>query len=1220
MIKPFIDQSQDVRIGGIAGKLYHHINDDTVHLTEEEKKFLQTLQSGDPDSGEGDISSQIDDIYVQLGNKADKEEIPTKVSQLENDMNYLTEIPDYYTTEEEVKLLIQTYVAEGDFDVDLDELQKQIKQLTDLVNTHELTLGDIETSLNQLQQSQNNLNVSVNAAIDQLTGQLDILSQKVDNVQLKPATGTVLGGIKVGAGLNVEEDGTLSVSSSSGGGGGGSIDRAELDKYYLRKDTDDSTKHSLEIGDTLTSDTIRSSEMYRGQHGSGFFLGMDDGNSVLEVDDLLVRNRGLFEELEIRKTSYVNGSLVLSAAGSIIESVEQQTSGDWKCYLKSDNGDVAVTNSFETNDLVRCQTFDVKPGIYENVSNKFYWRQVISTGTEGTKNYIVLSKTQKSSDTADDESGTPASGDTIVQFGNTSESSRQNVIVISSVDTDAPSITMYTNVQTFNLSQATISSKISPSEVRFNSDLFKLVSGGNVYNVAIDRGQWNTSTTYYHWDRVSHNGNLWLCMYQNPEGCTGIEPGGSSSSSYWMLQVSKGDPGSATDKPQLIFNEPIVVTAYDGVNYSPDITGKTITVSLQNAAGESLNWSNVTYIAATCTDGSVQVTADGQTITIQECTLQVGESVRIDVTADVKETPESETTITITNSISVVCIQQPETEYTVQAYVSPSLRTDNYSIKFGGDNLIQSISWPASSQIYTYDLYLFVGSKMVQWADITNTQSGTLANPGVMGGIYANGLTTYIPLQESRNGTASITVSQDRIRYGNVLIPSNIKSPQYVGNNYYPVSNYNIRFDIYADDWNIRASADLTLNIFSQSSIFENTTTQLKSVKTSIADAEKGISANTSLINQTAEAIRTEVDEKVETINGNITKIEENVSSVTQTAESLTKFVGKYLNEEGTTLESVIEQTAGDIDMSVIYNNLRMAGLNISVDEGQETGSVTIYGDKVTIKNSEDSNDDVLYVQGGQTYLGNTNIVSGKIGGFNISSNAIGTNTNSTGDGMYMDRKYIRFNERGLISSNVYNLEFGVLNIAGVDQCMLIQATSSSSEVMPLYGIHTTFTRNENQSAFALFGDGIISVEGPIVETSAHYHSIPTNTIYYYSAPEKGTTVVLNTEGTGAYFAFPTLSQLRSSLGISSTTECFVIPFKIMNISGRAMTVCGKGSSKVSSTYSSGGPTLRNSNGDVDDENALSGYTVAVYYLMFRSYNESGSGTQRQEYIAFRLT
>ena len=1004
MIKPFIDQSQDVRIGGIAGKLYHHINDDTVHLTEEEKKFLQNLQLGDPDSGEGDISSQIDDIYVQLGNKADKEEIPTKVSQLENDANYLTEIPDYYTTEEEVKLLIQTYIADGDFDVDLDKLQKQIKQLTDLVNTHEFTLSDIETSLNQLQQSQNNLNVSVNEAIDQLTGKLDILSQKVDNVQLKPATGTVLGGIKVGAGLNVEEDGTLSVSSSSGGGGGGSIDRTELDKYYLRKDTDDSTEHSLQIGDTLTSDTVRSAEMYRGQHGSGFFLGMDDGNSVLEVDDLLVRNRGLFEELEIRKTSYVNGSLVLSAAGSIIERVEQQTSGDWKCYLKSDNGDVAVTNSFETNDLVRCQTFDVKPGIYENVSNKFYWRQVISTGTEGTKNYIVLSKTQKSSDTADDESGTPASGDTIVQFGNTSESSRQNVIVISAVDTDAPSITMYTNVYTFNLSQATVSSKISPSEVRFNSDLFKLVSGGNEYNVAIDRGQWNTNTTYYHWDRVSHNGNLWLCIYQGSEGCTAIEPGGSQSSNYWLLQVSKGDPGSATDKPQLIFNEPIVVTAYDGVTYSPDLTNKTITVSLQNAVGEPLDWGNVTHIAATCTNDSVQVTADGQTVTIQECALQVGESVRIDVTADVKETPESETTISITNSISVVCIQQPETEYTIQAYVSPSLRTDNYNIKFDDNNLIKSINWPTTASEYTYDLYLFVGSRMLQWNDVqTSVETGTLERPGVTCHITANGHATPAEIYQGLNGTCSIIVTDSFLSYSSTMIPNNVKSPQYVGNIYYPTSDYNVKFDIYADNWHIEASADLILNIFNQSSIFENTTTQLRSVKTDVQNIDGRVTMTESQIKQNTESIEAQVKE--------ISDLDAKVTTVKTTADGVESFVGKQNMTDYDSLSSMLEQTAGGIDMSVVYNNLRMAGLNISVDEGQETGSVTIYGDKVTIKNSEDSNDDVLYVQGGQTYLGNTNIVSGKIGGFDISNQSLKSsddngNIQITPNQIYLRSKY----------------------------------------------------------------------------------------------------------------------------------------------------------------------------------------------------------------------
>ena len=1213
MIKPFIDQSQDIRIGGVAGKLYHHINDDTVHLTEEEKKFLQNLQSGDPEGG--DITSSIDDIYVQLGNKADKDEIPTKVSQLENDMNFISEIPDYYTTEEEVKLLIQTYVAEGDFDVDLDELQKQIKQLTNLVNAHELTLGDIETSLNQLRQSQNNLNISVNEAIDQLTGQLEILSQKVDNVQLKPATGTLLGGIKVGAGLNVEEDGTLSVSSSSGGGGGGSIDRTELDKYYLRKDTDDSTEYSLQIGDTLTSDTIRSSEMYRGQYGSGFFLGMDDGNSVLEIDDLLVRNRGLFEELEIRKTSYVNGSLVLSAAGSIIESVEQQTSGDWKCYLKSDNGSIATTNSFQTNDLVRCQTFDVKPGIYENISNKFYWRQVISTGTEGTKNYIVLSKTQKSSDTANDESGTPASGDTIVQFGNTSESSRQNIIVISAVDTDAPSITMYTNVYTFNLSQATVSSKISPSEIRFNSDLFKLVSGGNEYNVAIDRGQWNINTTYYHWDRVSHNGNLWLCIYQGSEGCTAIEPGGSQSSNYWLLQVSKGDPGSATDKPQLIFNEPIVVTAYDGVTYSPDLTNKTITVSLQNAAGESLNWSNVTHIAATCTDDSVQVTADGQTVTIQECALQVGESVRIDVTADVKETSDSETTISITNSISVICIQQPETEHTVQAYVTPSQRVDNYTVQLNGNGLIENITWPSGKE-YIFDLYVFVGSKQLQFSDITiGNPDGTIETPSVTVGLR-RGDSTYSDVLENTGAmsTGRYIISSEHMHYGNDEVPESVKAPEYAGNDNYPITQYTLIFDVYADNWHITVTADLMMNIFAQSSVFENTAKQFLSVKKEIKTTVDGaVSTLTSKIEQTAENITSEVKSYT---NEQLTKY----STIQQTDEKITMVVTDY-KEADEELRGEIKASASSINMAVVYAGLKEAGIDIAVDStgGTPTGTVDIYGDQVTIKNTKDGQS-VLWVENGTAKIGNAEIISGKIGGFNISSDSIGTNTNSTGDGMYMNRKYIRFNERGALGGNVYNLEFGVLNVAGVDQCMLIQATSSPIEILPLYGIHTTFTRNENQSAFALFGDGIISVEGPIVETTAYYHSIPTNTIFYYDSPEKGTTVVLNTESVGSYFAFPTSSQLRSAFGIPSTSECFVIPFKIMNISHRTITVCGKGSDKVSSTYSSGGPTLRNSNGDVDDENALSGYTVAVYYLMFRSYREGVAGTERQEYVAFRLT
>ena len=104
MITP-IDINQNVRIGGVAGALYQHTHDDSVHLTLSEKKLLKTLQEQEFEESSGGGSS-TSNIQTQLNNKADIDDIPTKVSQLQNDMNFLTEIPDYYTTEEEVKLMI----------------------------------------------------------------------------------------------------------------------------------------------------------------------------------------------------------------------------------------------------------------------------------------------------------------------------------------------------------------------------------------------------------------------------------------------------------------------------------------------------------------------------------------------------------------------------------------------------------------------------------------------------------------------------------------------------------------------------------------------------------------------------------------------------------------------------------------------------------------------------------------------------------------------------------------------------------------------------------------------------------------------------------------------------------------------------------------------------------------------------------------------------------
>ena len=1277
MIKPFIDQSQDVRIGGVAGKLYRHINDNSVHLTLDEKKLLDKLSAEDSEGG--DITSSIDDIYVQLGNKADKDEIPTKVSQLENDMNFISEIPDYYTTEEEVKLLIQAYVEEGELEIDLDELKKQIEELTKLVNQYGLTIEDLRKIIDQNTQDIENIQNYIENELVQNVKNIvnEYITEEGIKFELEPATITRLGGIKVGSGLDITGDGVLSVVSS-GQGGGGDIDPDYLNKRYIRKDIDDETTNHITIGkgldvtgdervtgniDTngiIKSDTVQSHDMTRGMLGNGYYLGIDShngNNSILEIDDLLVRNKAYFEELEIRKLSYVNGTIILSAAGGIIQSVEELEDGNWKCYLKSDDGTTATTNTFKINDLVRCQTFDIKPGVYENVTNRFYWRQVVDLGSDENKNWIVLSKFQKSSDTENDASGIPAEGDTIVQYGNTLDESRQNIISISATDTNAPSITMYTHVYTFSLADATVSTVISPQEVKFRSDLFKLVSGNESYRIAIDRGEWEASTRYYYWDRVSYGGSLWLCIYQGTDGCVGIEPGSENASSYWSLQVQKGDAGDPDSNPKIEFDESIVTTAFDGSKYYPDLTNKSISFHAETYDGQYIQDTNIISFSANSNNAKLEISRDDENhaVIINKCELAVGETATISVHVALQTGTGEGSTISVTGKMTVICIEYPQTQHSLQAYISPQTIKSEYRISYDGDGKIENIFWPND---VGFRLYLYYGMKLLQYSDLGNRDSNSEDHPYVRVTYYKNSVAHELngKAPGGGDGTMDVQTTSDMQQDSDVKISDDIKSPSYRGSGYYPATSYGIDFQITAGDTIMYLTGTFIVDINGSSSVFENTTKELLSVKTDISTVGENVTTLTNQISQTAENItlltervtanetsiasitedadaikldvkaikddyvtESELNLKAEGINATVTENTGKIGQLSVTSDKITGFIGEE-NLDGTTLESMIQQSSTSINMAVVYAGLKEAGINIAVDSSGETptGTVSIYADQVTIQDG--SNNDVLWVEDNTAKIGNAEIISGKIGGFNISSDSIGTNTNSTGDGMYMNRKYIRFNERGALGGNVYNLEFGVLNVAGVDQCMLIQATSSPSEILPLYGIHTTFTRNENQSAFALFGDGIISVEGPIVETTAYYHSIPTNTIFYYDSPEKGTTVVLNTESVGSYFAFPTSSQLRSAFGIPSTSECFVIPFKIMNISHRTITVCGKGSDKVSSTYSSGGPTLRNSNGDVDDENALSGYTVAVYYLMFRSYREGAAGTERQEYVAFRLT
>ena len=114
----------------------------------------------------------------------------------------------------------------------------------------------------------------------------------------------------------------------------------------------------------------------------------------------------------------------------------------YRCYFLADDGDTAIQNMFKPGNFARSQTFDIKEGAYENVSNKYYWRYVENVGD----NYIDLSI-----DYCDEGSDIPAVGDVVVQLGDTSDADYQSAIILNSYGSGSPSITLYQGINDFSL-------------------------------------------------------------------------------------------------------------------------------------------------------------------------------------------------------------------------------------------------------------------------------------------------------------------------------------------------------------------------------------------------------------------------------------------------------------------------------------------------------------------------------------------------------------------------------------------------------------------------------------------------------------------------------------------------------------------------------------------------------------------------------------------------
>lgn len=363
-----------------------------------------------------------------------------------------------------------------------------------------------------------------------------------------------------------------SLSSMVGGSNTNSFNASITDKMYLSKLKDDTANgtitfqkvqrflqgilignnnaYSIDANGNVTINLLNSAD-YDDAMQSGFGLyKRKDGKYGLNVTDISVWGKAYFNNLTIRETTFVGGNLVFSpSAGKIFEvrEIYNETTNEltgWKCYLLADDGTTATTNMFEVDDQVRCETFNIKAGVYENVSNKFYWRKItdVSTDNEEIRDannnilydgkkfaWIVISATDKA-----EGSDNPATGDTIVLMGNRTNTNRMSFVVKETYGDNAPREVGYTNVHSYTLGNGNLVYEISPKKVRFYSQYFEIVTIEGLPIKTINyRGDWKQGDTYVYYDQVTHNGTTWLCVA--PEG-TNVTSEPARGNDFWKAQ------------------------------------------------------------------------------------------------------------------------------------------------------------------------------------------------------------------------------------------------------------------------------------------------------------------------------------------------------------------------------------------------------------------------------------------------------------------------------------------------------------------------------------------------------------------------------------------------------------------------------------------------------------------------------------------------------------
>jgi hypothetical protein len=209
----------------------------------------------------------------------------------------------------------------------------------------------------------------------------------------------------------------------------------DTDKWDGRQ-FDDYLNQSVRKTDSVTflsvvADTVNSKTYVSGFTGTGYKIN-PDGSA--EFDSLTIRKELNVNVLNVREITGSGGSIAVTNVAKIKEVYDHGTY--WQCTINTDENTIAV--QFRTNDIIRCQVWDGK-------RLKYYTARVAEVGT-GAFNLTKSSKTG---------SGIPAAGDSVFQFGNTTDINRQGLIYLTNSDTGAPYLDVLDGINSDSLTGKT---------------------------------------------------------------------------------------------------------------------------------------------------------------------------------------------------------------------------------------------------------------------------------------------------------------------------------------------------------------------------------------------------------------------------------------------------------------------------------------------------------------------------------------------------------------------------------------------------------------------------------------------------------------------------------------------------------------------------------------------------------------------------------------------